>query len=257
MSEILHLDKLSFAYRDTPVLQDVTLSLSEGEILALLGPNGSGKSTLIRAAMGQLRGNGDIAWQGRRIRSWSRRGLAKVVAYLPQTPTYEPSARVIDVLRLGRSAYWGAFGIEAPGDASVIDEVATTLNLNDLLTRRMDELSGGQRQRAFIGRCLVQQPVAMLLDEPSTFLDLKAQVELCQLLRKLATEQKIAVLMASHDLNLTATFADRICLLSQGAVVASGRPVEVLIEETLTRTYGLSMQRIDRDGLAPLVVPKL
>jgi len=257
MSDTLRIESLSFAFGRSKVLQDISLTVTSGEILALLGPNGSGKSTLIRAALGQLRGHGKVTWQGRPLRSWSRKALAKLVAYLPQTPTFEPSSRVMDVLQLGRSAYWGAFGIESPNDATIVHQVAETLNLTELLSRRMDELSGGQRQRAFIGRCLVQEPIAMLLDEPSTFLDLRAQVELCQLLRELARQKNIAILMASHDLNLTANFADRICLLSAGEVVSQGSPNQVLTPEILTQAYGLPMQRIEREGAAPVVVPKL
>src|SRR5204863_2343542 len=124
----------------------------------------------------------------------------------------------LEVLRLGRAAYWGAFGIESPRDAEIVREIATLLELGDLLNHRMDELSGGQRQRVFVGRCLVQEPAAMLLDEPSTFLDLRHQVELCALLKKLSRERNIGVLMASHDLNLAGGFCDRLMLLHDGAI---------------------------------------
>jgi iron complex transport system ATP-binding protein len=115
------------------------------------------------------------------------------VAYLPQSPSYEPEQRVAEALRLGRAPYWGAFGIESTRDAQVVGEVARLLALDDLLARRMDELSGGQRQRVFVGRCLVQEPRALLLDEPNTFLDLRHQVELSQLLRRLARERQVPI----------------------------------------------------------------
>jgi len=139
--------------------------------------------------------NGPVAsWRGK-------------IAYLPQNPTYEPAQTVADVLRLGRAPYWSAFGIESPRDEKIVNDVAQSLALGDLLLRRMDQLSGGQRQRVFVGRCLVQEPLAMLLDEPNTFLDLKAQVDLSQLFRKLARERNIGLLLASHDLNLAGSFA--------------------------------------------------
>jgi osmoprotectant transport system ATP-binding protein len=119
------------------------------------------------------------------------------------------------------------------------------------------ELSGGQRQRVFLGRCLAQQPRAMLLDEPNTFLDLRHQVELSQLLKRLATEQGIAILMASHDLNLAGAFAGRLVLLEDGAVAASGPPGDVLNPELLQRVYGVPMQRIERAGRAPAVLPEI
>jgi iron complex transport system ATP-binding protein len=121
----------------------------------------------------------------------------------------------------------------------------------------MDSLSGGQRQRVFVGRCLVQEPQAMLLDEPSTFLDLKAQIELCTLLKRLASEQKIGVLMASHDLNLSAIVAGRTVLLKQGAIVADGPPDQVFRAELLQDVYEVPIERVEIADGAPRVFPRL
>ena len=253
---LLRARDVSFAYGDAPVLRGVTLSLDAGEVVALLGPNGSGKSTLIRALLGQLSAAGEIAWTDRPLAGWRRRDLARLVAYLPQSPTFEPEQRVADVLRLGRAPYWRAFGIESPRDEAVVREVAALLHLDDLLDRRMDQLSGGQRQRAFVGRCLAQEPRALLLDEPNTFLDLRHQVELLQLLRRLARERGVGVLLASHDLNVAASLADRLVLLDGGTLAAAGTPAEVLDPTLLGRVYGLAMQRIDRGvGQSPAVLP--
>ncbi|HEY7091001.1 MAG TPA: ABC transporter ATP-binding protein [Tepidisphaeraceae bacterium] len=247
---------VSFAYTDRPVLRDVKIELRAGEVVALLGPNGSGKSTLIRALLGHLDAQGTIRWDERDLRSWRRKELARRVAYLPQSPTSEPDHRVVDVLRLGRAPYWQAFGIESPHDAEVVTRVAAQLELTDLLDRRMDRLSGGQRQRVFLGRCLAQEPSAMLLDEPSTFLDLKHQIELGTLLKKLAVEQRIGVLMASHDINLSAAFAHRIVLLKEGAIAQDGAPDAVLRPEVISDVYGVTMERIERSDGTPLVFPK-
>src|SRR5688572_15170357 len=229
---LLEATDVTFAYGDRPVLRGVSLTLSAGEIVALLGPNGSGKSTLIRLLLGQLTaGGGQITWEGRRLANWRRREFARRVAYLPQTPTFEPEQSVADVLRLGRAPYWGAFGVEAPRDAEVIAEVGGLLDLTNLLGRRMEQLSGGQRQRVFVGRCLAQEPAALLLDEPNTFLDLRHQVELLQLLRKLARERSVGILMASHDLNLAAAMADRVLLLDAGTIAAEGTPDNVLRDD--------------------------
>src|SRR5436190_21818696 len=193
MTELLTASSITFAYGDAPVLRGVDVTLAAGEVVALLGPNGSGKSTLIRTLLGHLRASaGSIAWDGRPIERWRRRDLAKRVAYLPQAPTYDPQQTVADVLRLGRAAYWTAFGIESPRDATVVADVARTLGLTDFVDRPIDSLSGGQRQRVFVGRCLAQEPAALLLDEPSTFLDLRYQVELCQLLQNLARTKQLA-----------------------------------------------------------------
>ena len=242
MSQILRASGVSFAYGQRQVLRAVDITLSSAEVVALIGPNGSGKSTLIKSLLGHLHATGDIDWDGKNLTKWRRRELARVVAYLPQSPAADAEQRVADVLRMGRAPYWSAFGIESDRDVQVVREVSSLLNLQDLLDRQMQELSGGQRQMVFIGRCLAQEPRALLLDEPNTFLDLKHQVELLRALKNLARERNIAVLMASHDLNLAAAFSDRLVLLEKGTVVAHGIPQEVLRPELLSRVYELPVE---------------
>jgi iron complex transport system ATP-binding protein len=228
----------------------MNLSLAAGEVVALLGPNGSGKSTFLRCLLGQLRGAGEIRWDGKPLADWSPRGLARHVAYMAQSLLVDSDSRVGDVLRMGRAPYLQAFGIESTRDIEVVREVAQTLGLADLIRRPMDQLSGGQRQRVFLGRCLVQEPAVLLLDEPNTYLDLRHQVELGTLLRDLARTKNLAVLMASHDLNLSAQFAHRLILLEEGAVAADGPPNDVLRADLLSRVYGIAMERVDHDGTA-------
>jgi iron complex transport system ATP-binding protein len=249
-SILLNAQRLEFSYGRRPVLRGATLTLSPGEVVALLGPNGSGKSTLLRALLGQLSASGEIKWNTQPLSKWRRRDLARFVAYLPQSAAWEPDQTVADVLRLGRSPYLQAFGLESDRDMQVVHQVARTLALADLLDRHLDELSGGQRQRAFLGRCLAQEPKAMLLDEPNTHLDLRHQVEFGQLLTRLARESGLAVLMASHDLNLASQFADRLLLLHEGAIVADGKAGDVLKPDLLERVYGLPMQQVEhRNGI--------
>lgn len=255
---LLVAEHLQFSFGDRPVLNDLSLQLDVGQVVALLGPNGAGKSTLLRVLLGHLRGAGTILWDGRNIRDWNRRNFARRVAYLPQSPTADPEQPVSDVLRTGRAPYWGAFGIESPRDVEVVNEIAQRLNLTDLLARPMAELSGGQRQRVFLARCLVQEPAALLLDEPNTFLDLRHQVELNRLLKQLSQESHIAVLMASHDLNLAGAVADRMILLDSGTVAVQGAPDAVLNPQVVSKVYGLPMRRIeDRGQSNPLIWPQL
>lgn len=254
MAPLLQASELRVAYGDTPVLRGISITLARGEVVALLGPNGVGKSTLIKAILGHLPAEGTIAWDGKSLAAWTRRSLARLVAYLPQAPAFEPGQRVEEVLRLGRAPYWGAFGLETQHDAAAVSEVAEMLGLADLKNRRMDEISGGQRQRVFLGRCLAQEPRALLLDEPNTFLDLKHQVELCRVLKRLAAERSIGVVMASHDLNLAAAFADRLVLLDNGTVAADGPPGEVLEPGLLSRVFGVKLRRLDMPGGAPIIV---
>lgn len=255
---LLDAHNLTFTYGAQLALRNVALSLTPGEVVALIGPNGSGKSTLIKTLIGALRpAGGDVTWAGRSIRHWRRRELARLVAYHAQSPLYEPGQLVVEALRLGRAPYWPLFGVESARDEQVVRDVAVRLALTEILDRPMDEISGGQRQRVFVGRALVQEPRAILLDEPNTFLDLKHQVELMSLLRALATDQGVAILMASHDLNLAASGADRLILLHRGEVVSEGAPGTVLDPELLARVYGVAMERLDREGRRPLVIPRL
>ncbi|MCS7034122.1 MAG: ABC transporter ATP-binding protein [Phycisphaerae bacterium] len=246
--QILAASQLTFSYDDRPILRGVGVTLNEGELVALFGPNGSGKSTLLKVLLGSLRAEGSLRWNGTPIASWSRRQLSRIVAYLPQNPTHQPGQTAGDVLRMGRLPYWSAFGLESPGDLQVVAEVARQLDLQAILSRPMDQISGGQRQRVFIGRCLAAQPRALLLDEPGTFLDLRHQLELFRLLRRLASESRIGVLMASHDLNLAAAYADRAIVLNEGAVAAEGPPTEALRPEVLESVYGIGITRLEIDG---------
>ena len=252
---LLQAHSLRFAFGVRPIINEASFSLAPGELVALLGPNGSGKSTLIRMLLGHLHGEGEILWDARPLAKWTKRDLAKRVAYLPQSPAYEAEQTVEESIAIGRAPYWGAFGLETDNDLAMVRQTSAMLGLDDLLPRRMDELSGGQRQRVFIARCLVQQPAALLLDEPNTYLDLKHQVELCRLLQKLAKEKNLAILMASHDLNLVGSFADRLLLLHEGKLVADGTPGEVLEPGLLGKVYGVGMERIERGGGMPLVTP--
>ena len=188
---LLVAENVSFSYGATPVLRDVSITLAPGEVVALLGPNGSGKSTLIRALLGILHAEGRIDWDGRPLRTWKRRELARRLAYLAQSPAWDPEQRVIDVLRLGRAPYWRVFGLESAADVAAVADVIKMLDLADIQHRPLSDLSGGQRQRVFVGRALAQQPAALLLDEPDTFLDLRYQVELARLLRQDAVEHDL------------------------------------------------------------------
>ena len=255
----LRCERITFAYRaDQPVVREVSLALAPGRITVLLGPNGSGKSTLLKLLLGDLKPeSGEIEWEGRALRSHRARELARGIAYLPQSPAYEGGQSVAEVLRAGRTPYLQAFGLESARDGEVVARTAELLGLTELMTRPMHELSGGQRQRAFLGRALAQEPRVFLLDEPNTFLDLQHQAQLWQLLRTLARGRNLAILAASHDLNLSAAFADELVLLDQGQVVASGTVDAVLDAELLSRVYRIGMERIERAGKTPVVFPEV
>lgn len=242
---LLQATNLEFSYGDRPVLRGVSVRLAGGEVVALLGPNGSGKSTLLRVLLGQLgTSRGEVLWDGRNLGGWPRRQLARRVAYLPQSPTAEPDQTVLEVLRNGRAPYWGAFGVESARDVQIVEQVAEQLGLHEFLSRPIGQLSGGQRQSVFIARCLIQEPAALLLDEPNTFLDLRHQVELIRLLKRLAKDRGLGVMMASHDLNLAGMVADRLVLLDKGVVAREGEPQSVLDPALVSAVYGVGMRRV-------------
>jgi len=236
------------------VVSDVSLALSRGEMVALIGPNGSGKTTLLRAILGHVHSAGSIAWNGRPLSQWRSRDLAKVVAYLPQVPSFEPGDRVVDVLRLGRSPHRSMLGLETERDDVVVNEVAIELDLIDLLNRPLETLSGGQRQRVFLGRALTQEPNALALDEPATYLDMRHQVDLYSLLVRLKRDQQLGILIAAHDLNLVALHCDRAVVLKDGRIVASGPIEESMSEQTLQDAFGVRMKRVVSDNV-PHFIP--
>lgn len=250
---LLHAADISVAFAARTVLADVSLELRTGQILTLIGPNGSGKTTLLRALLGHVKHSGQVAWNGRPISKWSARDLARLVAYMPQSPVYEPGDRVVEVLRLGRWPHQGLLGVERESDEQIIRQIASDLELVDLLDRPVDTLSGGQRQRVFVGRCLAQSPQAILLDEPATFLDLRHQVELYRLLRRLTESRGLGVIMASHDLNLAATHADRALVLKEGRVLASGAIDDVMTESIMSEAFDLKMKRVEVEGVVQIV----
>jgi iron complex transport system ATP-binding protein len=253
---LLRASEISLSYGDRTALQNVSISLESGQVVALIGPNGSGKSSLIKSLLGHVPATGKISWRDQDLRQWRPRQLARVVAYLPQSPAYQPSQTVSETLRLGRAPYWGAFGLESSADERVTRQVAQSLGLEDLLDRPMEQMSGGQRQRVFVGRCLAQEPAALLLDEPNTFLDLKHQIDLWNLLRDLARKKNLAVLVASHELNIAGGYADRMVLLGAGAVAAEGDADSVLRPDVLSPVYGVPIERFG-DSAHPVVVPRI
>jgi iron-chelate-transporting ATPase len=244
---------MTVAYERTDVVHDATIAIRPAEVTALVGPNGSGKSTLLRTlarlqparsgtlTLGEEGGDGDGGTDGFCLDS---RRFARRVALLTQGRPTPSGLSVRDVVEFGRYPHRGRWGRPDPGGAAVVDRALGLTGVTHLADRGVDQLSGGQLQRVWLASCLAQETGVLLLDEPTTYLDLRYQVELLDLIRDLADDHAIAVGVVLHDLDQAAAVADRVALLSQGRIVADGPPGRVLTPERLSEVYGI---RIDVD----------
>lgn len=237
---MLSIEDVTLRYEARTVLRDVSLSASTGEVLALIGPNGVGKSTLIRAISGSLKPlSGRVTVEGRDVYQLRVEERAQLIAVVPQAVRLPEAFSVFETVLMGRTPYLGWLGRESEKDRSAVQSALVCTNTAELIARPLGELSGGEQQRVLIARALAQSARTLLLDEPTAHLDLKHQASVLSLVRSLAHDENHAVLIALHDLNLAAQYADRVALLSNGAVAAIGTPEEVLTAENLSPAYGL------------------
>lgn len=240
---------MTVAYDRVDVVHDAAIVLRPAEVTALVGPNGSGKSTLLRtlARLQRARGGtlvldtGDDVADGFALGS---REFARHVALLTQGRPTPSGLSVRDVVEFGRYPHRGRWGRPDPGGTAAVDRALALTGVEHLAGRGVEHLSGGQLQRVWLASCLAQETGVLLLDEPTTYLDLRYQIELLDLIRDLADDHAIAVGVVLHDLDQAAAVADRVTLLSEGRIVADGPPGDVLTPERLSEVYGV---RIDVD----------
>jgi iron complex transport system ATP-binding protein len=246
---------LRIAVGDKSLLAGVEFSVEPGEWVTVIGPNGAGKTTLVQAIAGLRKfDSGSIQLSGRSLHGLSDRSRAGLVAFVPQTPVVPEGMSVYDYVLLGRVAHRSLLRAETPMDHSVVGEVLSRLDLHELADRGVQTLSGGERQMAVIARALVQESPLLVLDEPTTGLDLRHQLEVLEVVAQERRSRRIAVVATLHDLTLAGRFADRLCVLDGGRVVASGSVAEILTPETIRAHYGVAVRVVDVDGI-PVVVP--
>lgn len=256
MSARLILDCVSVELGNRSVLDGFSLAVDRGVVTALVGPNGAGKSTAVRVAAGLLKPvAGNVMLDGRPLDRWQRRDLARTLALVPQFPALPPLYPVRNVVALGRTPYIGLLGGETRHDWDVVDACLAETGITDLAARRAGELSGGERQRVAIARALAQEPSVLLLDEPTSNLDLRFQGSVLGLLRRLARDRDLACLVVLHDLGLAGQFCDTVVLMAEGKLVAAGSPGEVLRGDRLSAVYGTGLRVFAHPETgAPLVV---
>ena len=254
-SPLIECSQLSFDYGEGAVLRDVALGLGAGELLGLVGPNGSGKSTLLSLLAGLLvPASGEVRLAGRPLGSFGRPELARSVAYVPQQVELAFPFTVLEVVLTGRHAHMGWLAWESREDMRIARQSMDAVGIAELAHRRFRELSGGERQRVMIAAALAQQPQLLVLDEPTSSLDLHYQDEVMRVVARLVRETGTAAILAIHDLNLALAWCPRLLMLDEGRVVADGPPQEVVAEQRLTEVYGKGA-RVVRHGERTAVLP--
>jgi iron complex transport system ATP-binding protein len=250
---------LGFAYAGgPPVLKGLSVQAGRARLMAILGPNGSGKSTLLRILVGLLQPTaGEVRLGGAALRTFPRGALARLIGYVPQETAAVLGFTVLETVLMGRSPHTGALGFESADDWSAARRALRLTDTESLAGRSLDELSGGERQRVLIARALAQEPELVLLDEPTTFLDIRHQHTIYGLLRRLVREEGKTVVCVSHDLSLAAAYADDLVLLDHGHVAASGSPAEVMRTEVLSPVYETRVEvKVDEATGRPYVLPR-
>lgn len=244
---------LSFRYRSTPVLQGLSFNVGKGKVLGLLGPNGSGKSTLIKCINQILRPKGRVVMDGDEIHSMPISDVARRIGYVPQSETMGMSTTVFDAVLMGRRVHMG--WKPAPRDLEVVSRVLEEMKIENFAMEDIWELSGGERQNVFIARALAQEPEVLLLDEPTSSLDLKHQLDTMETIRSLVQRSGISVVMAMHDINLAARYADTVAMIRKGSIYGIGSPLELFTPQAVRDVYGVEATFLYDAAGNPVIVP--
>lgn len=252
----LHADRISIGYGDRPVSQDLSVAVPEDSFTVVIGPNACGKSTLLRALSRLLSPTeGQVVLDGRTLGRYRPKEAARLIGLLPQSSLAPDGIRVADLVARGRFPHQGLIRQWTEADQAAVEDAMTATGVEDFATRHVDELSGGQRQRVWVAVALAQQTPILLLDEPTTYLDIAHQIELLNLFARLHREGRTIVAVL-HDLNHAARYATHVIAMKDGQVVAEGAPTEVVTAERVEQIYGLACLVVEDPVTGtPLVVP--
>jgi cobalamin transport system ATP-binding protein len=240
--------QIEVIYDEKTVLGPLDLVVADGEWLGLIGPNGAGKSSLLKAGAGIVPYRGTVDLEGSRARA----GID--IAWMPQRPHLPDEMSVVNYVLLGRTPHVGYWGSESRADVAAVEKAIGRLNLDDLASRPLATLSGGEAQRAVLARALAQEAPVLLLDEPTSSLDIGHAIDVLEIVDDLRIQDGLTVVTAIHDLTLAGRFAARLVMLSGGSIVAAGSPESVLTEEVLEPHYGAGV-RVIRNGDGVSVIP--
>ncbi len=250
---MLNIHELFFSYKDIPVLKGVGIDLDKGEILSVVGPNGTGKTTLLKCIARIVKPfKGLILIDGKDTCRMKRPELAKYLAYVPQNAPNKFPMTVFDAVLMGRRPHMSWKPSEH--DLEIVADVLKTMNLDDFALRDFNRLSGGQMQKVLLARAVVQDVDYLLLDEPTSSLDLKHQIDVMEMLADLVREKKVGAVMAMHDLNLASRFSDTIVMLNGGTIFCKGKPFQVITAENIRAVYRVNATVVRNNGY-PYILP--
>lgn len=249
---------LSVGYEGRIIVKDISLSIPESKISVILGANGSGKSTLLKAFARLLRpSTGSVLLDDKPVGSYSPRSLAQRLGFLPQSPLVPEGICTADLVSRGRFPYRHLFGGMSRRDFEAVHEALTVMGVKELADCAVDELSGGQRQRVWLALALAQETDILILDEPTTFLDIAYQIDILDTIQELNRNRGTTILIVLHDINLSARYADYLFALKEGRLEASGPPAQVITPDLIKLIYGLDcIVSDDPVSHTPLVVPR-
>jgi iron complex transport system ATP-binding protein len=256
---MIHCDHLEFSYNGTPILRDITFDIQPGEFLGIIGPNGSGKTTLLKLISGLLDyTQGGMTLEGTEIKKMSRKVIAQKIAILPQETHIPFSFSALEVVLMGRAPHLGTFSFETEADVNIAMTAMQLTEVDHLKHRSINDLSGGEKQRVILARALAQQSPILLLDEPTAHLDIKHQIDIHNLVKKLNQEKKMTVVNILHDLNLASLYCHKVIMLKAGRIAHYGTPEAVMTKEAIEDVFDTQVQvgyneAIKRPYYLPLV----
>ncbi len=250
-------ENINFSYNGERVLAEVNFEIDRGEFVGIIGPNGAGKSTLMKLLDRiHVPKSGKILLQNRDLRTYTRKDLAKIIGFVSQEfPSYfDFTAR--EIVLMGRFAHQKVFGFETENDWQIVKEAMNATDCYSLRHRNFQSLSGGEKQRIILASALAQEPEILLLDEPTTALDLKHQLHFYEILKKLQSEKRMTILTVTHDINLAGQFCDRLLVFKHGRIVADGNVDSVMQKELLESVYETSVELVlHPSSRLPVVLP--
>ena len=249
----IKIDDLEFSYSSTPVLKDITLELDGPKFVSILGPNGVGKSTFIHCINKILTPTGGSVYiDDLDVKDISIKEIAKSIGYVPYSSNDTFSLTVVDTVLMGRHPHskWNSL----KDDLVIVYDTLKLLGIRKLAMRRFNELSAGQHQKVMLARGLVQEPKILLLDEPTSNLDVRHQLDVTKILKRMSDEKQILIIMISHDINIAAKFSDEIIMMHDGSVYAVGKPEDVITEDNLRVVYGVESEVVNDDGRPHIIL---